>query len=139
MFRALHTVAVLVAALALVGCGNDDDTQATGATDPQQTATDERTPEDETPTSEEPTEGPPPVTAGPGDSDAVEQTAFERAYSECASTPLRSLAAKYKVARNRAAVSRAVGTEWARRVGETGSANVERAGRDACLQAFRQG
>ena len=138
VLRAFSSVAVLLAAFTLSGCGNDDGGDA-ASDEPQQTVTEEQTPEPETPTSEEPTEGPPAVTSrGLEDVEALKRTAFERGYSECSTTSIPRLAAKYQVPRNQAAVARAVGFDWARRLDETGSLGVDRAGRDGCLQALRQ-
>ncbi len=101
------TLAVLVAALA-VGC-------STGDSEPTAATT---------------------TAAAPAPTPAnVKLAVFERAYSECASTELERLAAKYKVAeKTRPGVATAVGLAWI---------DIFKAGPDAlpdgrsgCLQGF---
>jgi hypothetical protein len=59
-----------------------------------------------------------------GTTTAADNTIYERAYSECASTSLKELAGKYQVANPTAnAVSKAVGAAWSKRYhgGDTGT------------------
>ena len=64
----------------------------------------------------------------------VQIAVFERAYSECASTSLELLAAKYKAQKNRIAVSEAVAAAW-REVFGAGPDALED-GRAGCLRGF---
>ena len=103
--RPLLASGAVVLALALAGCGGDDDASTT--------------------------------TVAPADTTPAElQTAvFERAYSECASTPLNLLAAKYNAQKNKKAVSTAVAEAWRRQFGAGNDALAD--GRAGCLQGFR--
>ncbi len=60
--------------------------------------------------------------------------AYERAYSECASTTLDRLAGKYHV-QARDPLVRAVGEAWAKQVG--GGADAVRAGEAGCRDALQ--
>jgi type IV pilus biogenesis protein CpaD/CtpE len=60
--------------------------------------------------------------------------AYEQAYTECASTPLRRLATTYAVAVNPRAVVRAVGAGWAKRLG-AGTEGI-RLGEAGCRDGF---
>lgn len=106
--RVTSLCACLLATIALAGCSGDDDAAPTGGETVAATTT--ATPE------------------------SVQTAVFERAYSECASTPLARLAAKYKAQRNRIAVSTAVAEAW-RKQYDAGPDALED-GRAGCLQGF---
>ena len=72
-----------------------------------------------------PTPGPPSVEA---------TAAYERAFSECASTPPELLAGKYNAVRTREAIAKAVGIAWADQLG--GGAEAARAGEAGCRDAL---
>ena len=65
----------------------------------------------------------------------VKRAVFERSYSECASFTLQRIAAKYKVRRDPAVISQAVGEAWTKYF-SAGEDAVAR-GRDGCLQGIR--
>jgi hypothetical protein len=68
----------------------------------------------------------------------VQTAIFERAYSECASTELAALAAKYKTSdTSKEGVAEAVGRGWASYF-KAGQDSVQD-GRDGCLQGQEQG
>ena len=98
----------------------DDDSPAEGTTAPTPTATD-----------------PYPLSSGTTPKD-VQTAVFERAYSECASTELPALAAKYKTSDlSKEGVAAAVGRGWASYF-KAGRDAVQD-GRDGCLQGQEQG
>lgn len=90
--------------------------------------------------SEDPVDAAPATTTEPVDtlptSETVKIAIFERAYSECASTKLGLLAAKYKVAvKTKPSVAFAVGQAWTRYF--EGNPDAVDSGRDGCLQGFK--
>lgn len=89
--------------------------------------------------SEDPVDAAPANTTEPIDtlptSETVKIAIFERAYSECASTEIDLLAAKYKVAvQTKPSVAFAVGRAWTRYF--RGGPDAVDGGRDGCLQGF---
>jgi hypothetical protein len=73
-------------------------------------------------------------TPTPGPPSAEANEAYERAFSECASTPPDLLAGKYKAVRTREAIAKAVGAAWADQLG--GGAEAARAGEAGCRDAL---
>ena len=135
MSRRICAFLLLVAALATgaTACGDDGN----GADDEPSL------------TSEEPTEGPPPATTGAGASgdtsgaggptEEAARAAFERAYSECASTRMQLLTQKYsKGKRDDVEIARRAGHAWARQFRHTGVSEVVEAGRDGCSRALER-
>ena len=106
--RSLRRIsAIAFASLALAaGCGGDDNETENGAT-----------------------------TAAVGQTPPQANAAYERAYSECASFPLKRLAAELKVRANRAVVARAMGDAWAKRLG--GGQAVASYGEAGCKEGFK--
>lgn len=117
-------VAVVIAVLLLVGGVSanrlsDDEPAATEAATTTATETD-----------------PYPLATGTTPTD-VQTAIFERAYSECASTELPALAAKYKTSdTSKEGVAAAVGRGWASYF-KAGSDAVQD-GQDGCLQGQQQ-
>ena len=97
--------------------GDDDDTTVAATTVPVET---EPYPLGSSPTPE-----------------SIQITVYERAYSECASTDLELLAAKYKAKdTSRQGVAAVVGRAWASYFDAGGDA--VNGGRDGCLQGISQ-
>jgi ABC-type uncharacterized transport system auxiliary subunit len=65
---------------------------------------------------------------------AAANTAYERAYSECASTRLVDLAARYNLKQNKNAIATAVARAWAKRTG--GGADAVAAGKAGCKDGY---
>lgn len=65
---------------------------------------------------------------------AAANTAYERAYSECASTRMVDLAHKYNAKQNKNLIAIAVGRSWAKKAG--GGKEAERTGITGCHDGF---
>ena len=75
-----------------------------------------------------------PTTTAPTTISAAANTAYERAYTECASTRLVDLAHKYNVKQDRSAIATAVAKFWARQVG--GAPDAVAAARAGCEDGY---
>ena len=73
-------------------------------------------------------------TPTPGPPSAEANAAYERAFSECASTAPSLLAGKYNAVKTREAIAKAVGAAWADELG--GGAEAARAGEAGCRDAL---
>ena len=62
---------------------------------------------------------------------------YERALGECSTYEPRLLAGKYKTVRKERAIAIAAGRAWARHF-NVNAPDAHRAGRDGCLEGFRQ-
>jgi hypothetical protein len=84
---------------------------------------------------EEKTASAPGTTAPRAGTPPQANAAYERAYSDCASFSVRRLAKQYKVAERPAAVARAVGDAWAKRLG--GGQATASYGEAGCREGFK--
>ena len=116
--RTAFACAAVVLTLGLVtGCSSDDSDQASPP--PTTTTTESTAPASTLPTSE-----------------SVKIAIFERAYSECASTDLKSLAAKYKLRdTTNQVLATGVALAWVEYFQASQDAFPD--GRDGCLQGLK--